>query len=313
MPTTYIPRPDADFSAFAGHFYDAVEKWWQVQGLNQTDLKPLKDALAVWDGAFPKHLAAQNAAEAARQTKDSARLGLEREVRPVANFIQTFPATTDADRATIGITVRQATGGTPRTPTSRPLVLVDAGDRLRHTIRFVDESAGAPGAGGRLRRARPKGTLGAEVRMVLTMCMKNVRGFSKTKWLCSAVTVSPAPRSASIAGEISSSKRTRSPATMAGALPPGVNAAHEVRPMNGSSVRPSTATLTSVRGCVTLKTFSLSLNGPFRPVVDSIAARVLSGIGALVWPTSALGAGAAPPGLPARSAGEPVQPVNSKA
>jgi hypothetical protein len=168
MPTTYIPRPDADFSAFAEHFYQAVEKWWQVQGLSETDLKPLKDALAAWDEAYPEHLAARNAAEAARQTKDSARLALEREVRPIANFIQTFPATTDADRATIGITVRQATGGTPRTPTSRPLVLVDAGDRLRHTIRFVDEASAQPGTGGRLRRARPKGTLGAEVRMVLT-------------------------------------------------------------------------------------------------------------------------------------------------
>lgn len=167
MPTTYIPRPDADFAAFADHYYDAVEKWWSVQGLDDSELKPLKEALAQWDKDYPAHVAAQQRAEGARAAKDAARAALEGEIRPIANFIQTYPKTTDADRATIGITVRQPTGGQPRTPTSRPLVLVDAGDRLRHTIRFVDESSGAPGGNGRTRRARPKGTLGAEVRLKL--------------------------------------------------------------------------------------------------------------------------------------------------
>ena len=167
MPTTYIPRPDGDFAAFSNHYYEAVKKWWDAQGLDETDLKPLETALAEWAKDYPAHVAAQQRAEGARAAKDAARTALEREIRPIANFIQTYPKTTDADRATIGITVKQPTGGSSPAPTSRPLVRVDTSLRLRHTIRFVDESAGPAGAGGRLRRARPKNTLGAEVRLKL--------------------------------------------------------------------------------------------------------------------------------------------------
>ena len=160
MPTTYIPRPDSDFAAFADHYYAAVEKWWDVQGLDPSDLTQLKQALDTWDAFFPAHVKAQNAAEGVRQSKDAARRELERQIRPIANFIQTYPTTTDADRATIGITVRQPTGGTSPAPASRPLVRVDTSLRLRHTIRFTDEATPT-------RRARPKNTLGAEVYLKL--------------------------------------------------------------------------------------------------------------------------------------------------
>ena len=160
MPTTYIPRPDGDFAAFAQHYYTAVKKWWDAQGLDTADLDALQTALGTWNTMYPAHVAAQNAAEGAQQNKDAARRELERQVRPIANFIQTYPTTPDADRATIGITVRQPTARRAVPPSSRPLVRVDTGDRLRHTIRFSDEATPT-------RRARPKNTLGAEVRLKL--------------------------------------------------------------------------------------------------------------------------------------------------
>lgn len=62
----------------------------------------------------------------------------------------------DAARATIGITVRDS-GGTPTpTPATRPQAVVQAGQRLTHTLRLTDESTPTC-------RARPKGVLGAEV------------------------------------------------------------------------------------------------------------------------------------------------------
>ncbi|HLP84823.1 MAG TPA: hypothetical protein VK157_10785, partial [Phycisphaerales bacterium] len=90
----------------------AVKAWWDTQGLNVDDLKPLEEALEAWNAAFPAHVAAQNAAQAARQNKDEARQQLEAAARPVTNFIQSYPTTTNTDRATIGITVRD-TGATP--------------------------------------------------------------------------------------------------------------------------------------------------------------------------------------------------------
>lgn len=152
----YMPRPDGDFAAWANHYYDAVEKWWSVNGFDDSELKPLKDALSAWAGAFPAHVAAQQRAEGARQAKDAARAALERQVRPITNFIQGYPKTSNADRATMGITVRDTSPSPVPAPTSRPLALVESGQRLMHNLRLVDESTPT-------RRARPAGVLGAEV------------------------------------------------------------------------------------------------------------------------------------------------------
>jgi hypothetical protein len=69
--------------------------------------------------------------------------------------------TTNADRAEVGITV----GDTSPAPaqSSRPLALVESGQRLTHQLRLVDESTLTSGRNGRARRARPAGVLGAEV------------------------------------------------------------------------------------------------------------------------------------------------------
>jgi hypothetical protein len=158
--TNYMPRPDGDFSAWANNYYDAVEKWWSVNGLDDSELKPLKEALSRWSAAYPAHVAAQQRAEGARQAKDQARAELEQEIRPVTNFVQGYTKTTDADRATIGISIRDTSKTPAPTPTTRPLVQVDHGQRLLHRLRFTDEAAPT-------RRGKPPGTIGAEVWLAL--------------------------------------------------------------------------------------------------------------------------------------------------
>src|SRR5262249_51644314 len=56
------------------------------------------------------------------------------------------------------------------------------------------------------------------------------------------------------------------------AVAPGVNAAQEVRPMNGGIAVPSTVTFTSFRGKLTFHTFSSLLNVDLAPVTCSIFA-----------------------------------------
>jgi hypothetical protein len=152
----YMPRPDGDFSAWARHYYEAVEKFYSVQGFDNELLTPLKKALETWNAQYPAHVKAQAAAEGARQAKDAARAALEKEVRPVTNFVQGWPKTTNADRAEMGITVRDTSPSPAPAPSSRPLALVESGQRLTHQLRLVDESTPT-------RRARPAGVLGAEV------------------------------------------------------------------------------------------------------------------------------------------------------
>lgn len=152
----YMPRPDGNFSAWANHYYDAVSKFYEEHGFDQELLTPLKKALDTWNGLYPAHVKAQAAAEGARQAKDAARTALEKQVRPVTNFVQGYPKTTNADRAEMGITVRDTSPSPAPAPSSRPLALVESGQRLTHQLRLVDESTPT-------RRARPAGVLGAEV------------------------------------------------------------------------------------------------------------------------------------------------------
>lgn len=157
----YMPRPDGNFSAWANHYYEAVKKFYDSQGLDPDLLTPLMKALETWNAQYPAHVRAQAAAEAARQAKDAARAALEKEVRPVTNFVQGYPKTTNADRAEMGITVRDTSPSPAPAPSSRPLAIVDVGGRLTHQLRLVDESTPT-------RRARPKGVQRAEVFVALT-------------------------------------------------------------------------------------------------------------------------------------------------
>jgi len=163
----FLPRPDGDFSAWANHYYEAVKQWWEANGLDPTDLKPLETALAQWNKDYPAHVAAQAKAQAAVAAKRDARYGvpggppaLEPEARRIAAFIQTYPTTTDADRATIGIRVRVQGGPPAPVPTTRPFARVASGSRLTHTLRFSDESTPT-------RTRKPGGVMGAEVWVAL--------------------------------------------------------------------------------------------------------------------------------------------------
>lgn len=161
--TNYIPRPDGDFSAWANHYYEAVYAYYDRHHLDPELLAALRKALDTWNGQYPAHVAAQAAAESARRAKDTARAELEAEIRPVTNFVQSYPSTTDADRAEIGITVRETSRTPAPKPTTRPLVSVDVSARLTHELRLVDSGDGASTRGRRGRGGKPEGVAGAEV------------------------------------------------------------------------------------------------------------------------------------------------------
>lgn len=65
MSQRRFPRADADFAAFIAHYYDAVEAWWNGMALDPADLADLKNAVNEWKAAWPAHIAARAAAQAA--------------------------------------------------------------------------------------------------------------------------------------------------------------------------------------------------------------------------------------------------------
>lgn len=161
--SNYIPRPDGDFNAFINNYVEALTGWWGAQGFDLGDLTPLTDAQQAWGAAYRANVKAQASAQSATEAKDAARTKLEQVVRPLSNFVQSYPATTDADRAWIGITVRDTSKTPSPVPTTRPLVSIAGGGRLTHELKLVDSSAGAGPARSGARGGKPAGVTGAEV------------------------------------------------------------------------------------------------------------------------------------------------------
>lgn len=156
----YIPRTDGDFSAWAGQFVNGASEFFVTQGLDDPMLLELQTAYGTWVVQYRAQIAALNAARAATENKVSARKRLEKAARRVGGFIQTYPATTDAVRAQLGITVRgDRTGGTPVPPVA-PLIAAEQSARFTHRLRFVPPE-GQDGI------SKPRGVMGAELYVAL--------------------------------------------------------------------------------------------------------------------------------------------------
>lgn len=151
----YIPGPDANFQAWQSNFVTYANANLAALGLVAADMAPVTAAQGVWTTAFPAHVAAVAAAKAAKQTKDEARQAYVAVIRPLVRRLQASPQVSDAERASLGITVRQEPSPIGP-PTTTPIVSIECGNRLQQTLRFVDSATPT-------RKAKPAGAIGVEI------------------------------------------------------------------------------------------------------------------------------------------------------
>ena len=133
MASTYVPRSDGSFDGWQGNFEEYVRVHYGDLGLPSDVPTRLTVARSNWQKAYGAHTAAQKAAAAARQKKQDRRAEYDRLIRDVVRRIQPHEKVTDAQRAALGITVRDAEPTPTAKPTTRPVVTVDFSKRLRHT------------------------------------------------------------------------------------------------------------------------------------------------------------------------------------
>ena len=156
MPSDYIPRPDAQFDSWQVNFVTYLSANLAGLGLVAGDLTPITAAQTPWNTNYAAHIAAQAAAIAARSNKDGSRAAFEAAVRPLVRRLQASAAVSDPERAALGITIPDPTGTPVVPPTTRPLVSVGCGQRLRQDIGFMDEATPTS-------KAKPPGVIGAEI------------------------------------------------------------------------------------------------------------------------------------------------------
>jgi len=156
MGTNFIPHRDGAFDTWQRGFAGYVTEHFLELGLSVEQVTQLKDATLPWEAAYAAHGAARAAAKAARVVKVERRAAYDRVIRELVRRIQASKSVTDAQRAALHITVRDSEPTPVGVPKTRPLVVVDFSERLRHTLRWFDESTPT-------RRARPRGVMGVEV------------------------------------------------------------------------------------------------------------------------------------------------------
>ena len=151
----YIPGPDANYQAWVTNFVTYANANLAALGLVAADMTPVTTAQTAFNTGFAAHVAAVAAAKAAKQTKDENRAALTAAIRPLVRRLQASTVVSDAEKAALGITVA-ATPSPIGAPTTAPMVSIECGNRLQHTLRFVDSATPT-------KKAKPAGVLGVEI------------------------------------------------------------------------------------------------------------------------------------------------------
>ncbi len=101
----YIPAPDAEFNAWQQNFVTYASANLAGLGLVAGDMTPITAAQTTWASAYPAHVTAAAAAISARAAKDGARVSYVALLRALVRRLQASPDVSDAERASLGITI----------------------------------------------------------------------------------------------------------------------------------------------------------------------------------------------------------------
>lgn len=156
----YVPQSDALFDSWQSNLMTYLLANLIGLGLvaGDSDVVAATAAQTTWTTAYPDHVAAQAAAEAASATKEAARTAYVEVLRRLVQRLQNMTSVSDAERQALGIRVRDTDPTAVSAPTTRPVLSADTRQRLRITLSFADE--GTPTA-----KAKPAGVIACEIWM----------------------------------------------------------------------------------------------------------------------------------------------------
>lgn len=140
MRRDYIPESDAEFEEWLARFTAYISVHYAELGLSATDKDNIVAANNDWKRNLSAHITAKNAARGAKAGKNKTRKTAESVARNLAQRSTVYPGTTNAHRASMGITVPD-TNPTPTAPEyvatlAPPLLLLDWSGRGQVVIHF---------------------------------------------------------------------------------------------------------------------------------------------------------------------------------
>lgn len=157
----YIPRPDSHFDTWQTNYVAYAAEHSRELGLTDVDIDNLTDLQTAWRKGYGNIADARAYLASTIAAKDTARAEFERLVRMLTGRIRTTADVTDADRSALGLPIPDAVPTPTLPPVTFPLLTIDTAQRLVHRLRFADSATP-------LKRAKPAGVWGAELRVALT-------------------------------------------------------------------------------------------------------------------------------------------------
>ncbi len=135
----YIPRSDSAFNDFQKNLMSRLKADTAKFALSTASNSELTALQTEWESRLAAHNEAQSVAASASVSKDTARTNYEAAIRRQVRTTQNAPGVTDADRAELGLTIRDTQPTAPAAPNRRPVVQVDTSQRLQHELLVTDE------------------------------------------------------------------------------------------------------------------------------------------------------------------------------
>jgi hypothetical protein len=148
----YIPKKDAELVAWSANFATQVDENSSEWNIPKEEVNNLQNAVTNFATLHTQaDSPAKNSIIVAE--KNTARTVLVGHIRELAGFRLRNPAITDAQRVSLGLSIRDAARSTIPSPTSRPGIIIDVLDVRRLKVQFQDMGSSS--------KAKPYGVSGA--------------------------------------------------------------------------------------------------------------------------------------------------------
>jgi hypothetical protein len=156
MPAGFLPSRDQDLDTWAGNFDTRITATPTAFGLIVADATAFH---ALASDFSTKLAAATNPSTRTKvtiQQKDISRAALKLKARTLAKVVNAYPPITNAQRADLGLTVRDGTPSPIPPPATQPVVNIEGSGGGAALLRLADETTP-------LKKAKPPGVFAALV------------------------------------------------------------------------------------------------------------------------------------------------------
>lgn len=154
MPRDFLPGRDQDLDAFAANFDTRITATPTAFGLLASDATAFHGLATDFSTKLATATNPSTRTKVTVQAKDISRAALKLKARTLAKVVNAYPPITNAQRADLGLTVRDSTPSPIPPPATQPVVNIEGSGGGQGLLRLADETTP-------LKKAKPPGVFGA--------------------------------------------------------------------------------------------------------------------------------------------------------